>query len=296
MDWSIPSDVQQLLVDIDEFIERELKPLEEANPELFDHRREFTRTDVERGGIPTERWREMMAEARRRSIAAGFYKLPFPTTVGGSELSNLTMAVVREHLAKRGPGLHAELSHEASVVANQPIVLVLGEYGTDEQKRRYMEPLANGEIEIAFGLTEPDHGSDATWLETTAEKVDGGWVINGAKRWNSVMDVAAANLVFARTSGQVGKAAGISAFLVPGGHGRDGGRLLPLDLQHADRPRGDVAEGLLRAGRRDARRRGPRARLRAAVRAREPDPPGRLVARRGTVLHRRRDRSTRRSG
>ncbi len=217
MDWSIPSDVQQLLVDIDEFIERELKPLEEANPELFDHRREFTRTDVERGGIPTERWREMLAEGRRRSIAAGFYKLPFPEEAGGSELSNLAMAVVREHLAKRGPGLHAELSHEASVVANQPIVLVLSEYGTEEQKRSYMDPLANGEIEIAFGLTEPDHGSDATWLETTAEKVDGGWVINGAKRWNSVMDVAAVNLVFARTSGQVGKAAGISAFLVPAG-------------------------------------------------------------------------------
>ena len=66
MEWStIPDDVQQLLVDIDEFIERELKPLEEANPELFDHRREFTRTDVERGGIPTERWREMMATRGR---------------------------------------------------------------------------------------------------------------------------------------------------------------------------------------------------------------------------------------
>src|SRR4051812_27174676 len=218
MEWStIPEDVQQLLVDIDEFIEREIKPLEEENPDLFDHRREFTRTDVERGGIPTERWREMLAEARRRSIAAGLYKLPFPSDIGGGDLSNLAMAVVREHLAKRGPGLHAELSHEASVLANQPLVLVLHEYGTEEQKRDYMLPLSNGEIELAFGLTEPNHGSDATWLETTAEKVDGGWVINGMKRWNSVMDVAAANVVFARTSGQVGKAAGISAFLVLAG-------------------------------------------------------------------------------
>ena len=49
---------------IDEFIDRELKPLEEANPDLFDHRREFTRTDVERGGIPTVRWRELLATAR----------------------------------------------------------------------------------------------------------------------------------------------------------------------------------------------------------------------------------------
>jgi alkylation response protein AidB-like acyl-CoA dehydrogenase len=218
MEWStIPEDVQQLLVDIDEFIEREIKPLEEENPELFDHRREFTRTDVERGGIPTERWRDMLAEARRRSIAAGFYKLPFPSAIGGSDLSNFAMAVVREHLAKRGPGLHAELSHEASVVANQPLALVLHEYGTEEQKQQYLHPLINGEIELAFGLTEPNHGSDATWLETTARRDGDDWVIDGMKRWNSVMDVAAANVVFARTSGQVGKARGISAFLVPAG-------------------------------------------------------------------------------
>src|SRR6201991_1849884 len=156
MEWStIPEDVQQLLVDIDAFIERDIKPLEAANPDLFDHRREFTRTDVERGGIPTERWREMLAEARRRAIAAGLYKLPFPSAIGGSDLSNFTMAVVREHLAKRGPGLHAELSHEASVLANQPLALVLHEYGTEEQKRQYLDPLVNGDIYLAFGLTEP---------------------------------------------------------------------------------------------------------------------------------------------
>src|SRR5918997_5165134 len=218
MEWStIPENVQQLLADLDEFIEREIRPLEEANPELFDHRREFTRTDVERGGIPTERWREMLAEARRRAIAAGLYKLPFPSAIGGSDGSNFAMAVVREHLAKRGPGLHAELSHEASVVANQPLALVLHEYGTEEQKQQYLWPLINGEIELAFGLTEPNHGSDATWLETTARRDGDDWVIDGMKRWNSVMDVAAANVVFARTSGEDGKAKGITAFVIPRG-------------------------------------------------------------------------------
>jgi alkylation response protein AidB-like acyl-CoA dehydrogenase len=215
MEWSIPEDIQQLLRDIDDFIDREIKPLEEANPELFDHRREFARTDLERGGIPNERWREVLAEARRRSIAAGFYKYPFPAALGGQDGSNLAMAVIREHLARRGPGLHAELTHEASVVANEPLALVLHEYGTPEQKEQYLEPLVNGEIHLAFGLTEPGHGSDATWLETKAEKVDGGWVINGAKRFNSVMDVSAANVVFARTGGEHGKAEGISAFIIP---------------------------------------------------------------------------------
>ncbi|HWE09573.1 MAG TPA: acyl-CoA dehydrogenase family protein [Solirubrobacteraceae bacterium] len=215
MDWSIPADVIELLGSIDEFIERELEPLQRANPDLFDHRREFTRTDTERGGIPTERWRELLAQARRLAIDAGLYKYPFPAGVGGSDGSNLAMAIIREHLAQRGPGLHAELSHEASVVANEPLVLVLHEYGTPEQKERYLEPLADGRLAIAFALTEPGHGSDATWLQTRAERIDGGWELHGIKRFITGIDVAEAVLVFARTSGVDGKASGISAFLVP---------------------------------------------------------------------------------
>jgi acyl-CoA dehydrogenase len=216
VDWSIPAEVTELLSSIDAFIERELLPLQHANPDLFDHRREFARTDVERGGIPTRRWRELLDRARRLAIDAGFYRYPFPVALGGSEGSNLAMAIIREHLAHRGPGLHAELSHEASVVANEPLVLVLHEYGTPEQKRRYLAPLVNGRIAIAFALTEPGHGSDATWLESTATRAEdgSGWVLNGVKRYITGIDVADAVLVFARTSGADGKAQGISAFLV----------------------------------------------------------------------------------
>ncbi len=216
MDLTLPADVTELLASIDAFIERELVPLQTANPDLFDHRREFTRTDVERGGIPTERWRDMLAQARRLAIDAGFYRYPFPAELGGSGGSNLAMALIREHLAHRGPGLHAELTHEASVVANEPLVLVLHEYGTEEQKQRYLEPLVDGRIAIAFALTEPGHGSDATWLETTARRADddSGWVLDGVKRFITGIDVADAVLVFARTSGRDGKAQGITAFLV----------------------------------------------------------------------------------
>lgn len=215
MEWSIPEDVRELLASLDEFIERQLRPLEAANPELFDHRREFARTDTEHGGIPTERWRELMAQARRLAIEAGFYKYPFPAELGGSDGSNLAMAVIREHLAQRGPGLHAELSHEASAVANEPLVAVLHQYGTEEQKQRYLQPLVDGELALAFALTEPDHGSDATWLQTRANRVDGAWRIEGVKRFITGIDVAAAVVVFARTSGEDGKAQGISAFIVP---------------------------------------------------------------------------------
>ncbi|MBK0870359.1 acyl-CoA dehydrogenase family protein [Saccharopolyspora sp. HNM0986] len=215
MEWSVPVEIAGFIDELDAFITAEIKPLEVHNPEFFDHRREFSRTDVERGGIPTAQWRELMAEARRRADAAGFYRFPLPPALGGRDGSNVAMAAIREHLAWLGPGLHAELSHEASVVANLPLALVLHEFGTAEQRQEYLGPLVDGEIELAFGLTEPAHGSDATHLETTARKDGDSWVIDGAKRFNSVVDVATADLVFARTSGQDGKADGITAFLVP---------------------------------------------------------------------------------
>ena len=215
MDWSVPEDVTRFITALDEFIDTQIVPIEEANPDLFDHRREFTRTDVERGGIPTRRWREVMGQARTLADKAGFYRYPLPAALGGQDGTNVAMAVIREHLTHRGPGLHAELTHEASVVANLPLALVLLEYGTPEQKQEYLEPMVAGERHMAFALTEPDHGTDATWLETTATRDGDDWVISGRKRYNSGVDVADVDLVFARTSGQPGKAAGISAFLVP---------------------------------------------------------------------------------
>jgi acyl-CoA dehydrogenase len=215
VDFSIPADVTELLDSIDAFIDRELVPIQTANPEFFDHRREFSRTDIERGGVPSQRWHELLARARRLSIDAGFYQYPFPAELGGNDGSNLAMAIIREHLAHRGPGLHAELSHEASVVANEPLVLVLHEYGSPAQKREYLQPLVDGRVAIAFALTEPAHGSDATYLETRAQRIHGGWTISGVKRFITGIDVASAVLVFARTSGIDGKAQGITAFLIP---------------------------------------------------------------------------------
>lgn len=215
MDWSIPDDVTAFIAELDDFIDTQIKPIEEAHPEYFDHRREFTRTDLERGGIPTREWRELMHQARVLADKAGFYRYPFPEALGGRNGTNVAMAVIREHLAHRGPGLHAELSHEASMVANVPLALVLYEYGTAEQKDLYLERLCSGDMEMAFGLTEPNHGSDVTWLETRAVRDGDDWVITGAKRWNSVVDVSEIDLVFARTGGLDGKAEGISAFLVP---------------------------------------------------------------------------------
>lgn len=214
MDWSIPEDVTTFVQSLDEFIDREIKPLEEEHRQFFDHRREFHRTDWERDGFPAKAWREVLHEMRRRADAAGFFRYPLPTALGGQDGTNLAMAVIREHLLTRGSGLHFPHSDEASVVANLPVALVLHEFGTTEQKE-LIEPLIRGDTEIAFGLTEPNHGSDATYLETTATRDGDDWIINGEKRFNSLVDCSKYDIVFARTGGQDGKAEGISAFLVP---------------------------------------------------------------------------------
>lgn len=218
MDFEIPADVRDTLHTLDAFIAAEIRPLEEANPRFFDHRREHARTDWDRDGLPRKEWEDLLGEMRRRADKAGFYRYALPRKYGGRDGSNLAVTVIREHLAAKGLGLHADLQSESSVVGSFTMVQVFDAFGTEAQKAEYMEGMITGERRIAFGLTEPDHGSDATWLETTAVPDGrGGWIINGGKRFNSAVHTAYANLVFARTSGQQGEAEGISAFLVPMG-------------------------------------------------------------------------------
>jgi alkylation response protein AidB-like acyl-CoA dehydrogenase len=217
VNFDIPPELVAYLVELDEFIEREIKPLEEAddNIRFFDHRREHARTDWDRGGLPRPDWEALLREARRRADAAGHYRYPFPAEYGGRDGTNLGMAVIREHLARKGLGLHNDLQNEHSVVGNNVGLLLMLRYGSDEQRAAWVDDLATGDRGFAFGITEPAHGSDATHMETTAVRDGGEWVINGEKTWNTGVHTAQADLIFARSSGHAGDADGITAFLVP---------------------------------------------------------------------------------
>ncbi len=214
MDFELPSSIRAKLAELDAFIETDIKPLERENMQFFDHRREHARTDWERDGIPREEWNDLIAEMERRADRAGHLRYGLPVECGGQAASNLAIAAIREHLAAKGLGLHNDLQDESSIVGNYPIVPILAAYGTPEQKE-YIEGIITRRSHLAFALTEPDHGSDATWLETTARREGDDWIINGVKRFNSQVYRAKANLVFARTSGQAGDARGITAFIVP---------------------------------------------------------------------------------
>ena len=221
MDFALPAELTAYLAELDTFIEAEIKPLEQAddNIRFFDHRREWARTDFDAGGLPAHDWEELLREAQRRADAAGHWRFSAPKKYGGKDGSNLWMAVIREHFAAKGLGLHNDLQNEHSIVGNFPFVAMFEEFGTEDQKQEFILGGFERTRITAFGLTEPDHGSDATHMETRAvrETRDGvaGWRIDGEKMWITGMHVATHCALFVRTSGADGDAKGITCLLVP---------------------------------------------------------------------------------
>jgi acyl-CoA dehydrogenase len=219
--FDLPQDIIAYLAELDAFIEREIKPLEQADDNIryFDHRREWARTDWDKGGLPRHEWEALLWEMRRRADAAGHYRFAIPKRYGGQDGSNLAMAAIREHLAAKGLGLHNDLQNESSIVGNLVQVLMLADFGTPEQQARYIPDMLEGKALWSFGLTEEQHGSDATHMDTRAvpETRDGvpGYRIDGNKMWTTGLHVATAVMTFARTSGEDGKARGITCFIVP---------------------------------------------------------------------------------
>ncbi|KAK3111858.1 hypothetical protein LTR53_012469, partial [Teratosphaeriaceae sp. CCFEE 6253] len=146
MDFDVPPALVEYLARLDDFIEREITPLqfENDNNRFFDYRREHSRTDWDRGGLPREEWEELLGEAARRADKAGFFRFSLPKKYGGQNEesgrgSNLWMAVIREHMASKGLGLFNDLQNEHSVVGNFPDVIMVQHFGTEQQKKALIE-------------------------------------------------------------------------------------------------------------------------------------------------------------
>ncbi len=221
MDFSLPPELTAYLEELDAFVRDEIKPLEQQddNIRFFDHRREYARTDFENQGLPREEWEALLVEAKKRADAAGHWRFSAPKKYGGKDGSNLWMAVIREHFASQGLGLHNDLQNEHSIVGNFPFVEMFEQFGTKEQQEEFILGGFAMDRRVAFGLTEAGHGSDATHMETRAvrETRDGvaGWRIDGEKMWITGMHVATHCALFARTSGEPGSPKGITCLLVP---------------------------------------------------------------------------------
>lgn len=217
MDFAISAETQTFLDELDHFIETVIKPMEneDDNIRFFDHRREDARTDWDRNGLPNAEWEALLRRMRVAADEAGHYRYHLPERFGGQNGTNLTMSIVREHLARKGLGLHNDLQNESSIVGNLVTVLMMEKFGSEAQQAEWIPKMLAGQARIGFGLTEPTHGSDATWMETTAVRDGEEWIINGEKYWNTGLHHATHDYIFARTSGQPGEGRGITCFIVP---------------------------------------------------------------------------------
>jgi acyl-CoA dehydrogenase len=188
MDLALTTEQEEIRRLARDFAQREVKPRAEA----IDHRVEFP------------------ADLVAKAAELGLLGMLVPEPFGGAGLDHLSFALFIEEVAKFS-GSTAVILDVHSSVGTEPIVL----FGSEDQKRRWLPDLAQGRKLAAFALTEPEAGSDAAHLKTTAEHRGGTYVLNGSKIFITNAGEADSYIVMAATRPGSG-AAGVSAFVISG--------------------------------------------------------------------------------
>lgn len=173
--------------------------------------RQFAEEEIRPQAFLMDQNNEFPEEAIRKLGERGWMGLPYPAEYGGAGLDIMSYAIAVEELARVDGGAGVILSAHVSL-GSWPIFA----FGTEEQKQKYLVPLAKGEKIGAFGLTEPNAGSDAGGTETTAIDKGDHWVLNGGKIFITNAPKADTYVVFAVTTPDIGTR-GISAFIVEKG-------------------------------------------------------------------------------
>src|SRR6187431_87970 len=137
-------------------------------------------------------------EIMREMGALGLIGSTIPEEYGGAGLGYVAYGLIAREVEAVDSGYRSAMSVQSSLVMH-PIY----SYGSEAQRRRFLPKLASGEIIGCFGLTEPDHGSDPGSMVTRAEKVQGGYKLNGSKTWISNAPVADVAVVWAKLDGKI---------------------------------------------------------------------------------------------
>ncbi|TMK86815.1 MAG: acyl-CoA dehydrogenase, partial [Actinobacteria bacterium] len=199
---SIPDELLELRQTLRDFIDREIRPVEES------HRQEIQETAT------FESVKDERLKLRKRSAELGFWTLHMPEEVGGGGLSYLGQVLLHEEAYRHGLILAQFESIFPVVTGPTPVYVDC----TEAQREKYLYPLMAADKVTCFALTEPGAGSDATRIQTRATKADRGtWVINGRKHFITGGDSADFALVFAVTDPEKRAQGGITAFLVDAG-------------------------------------------------------------------------------
>ena len=173
--------------------------------------REFTESEVKPIAFMLDKNNEFPTEAIKKLGEMDLMGIPYPKEYGGAGLDALSYAIAVEELSRVDGGTGVILSAHVSL-GSYPIMA----FGTEEQKKKYLVPLAKGEKIGAFGLTEPNAGSDAGGTETTAVLEGDHYILNGEKIFITNAPKADTYIIFAVTTPDIGTK-GISAFIVEKG-------------------------------------------------------------------------------
>ncbi|NND66948.1 MAG: acyl-CoA/acyl-ACP dehydrogenase [Halioglobus sp.] len=152
--------------------------------------------------FPDEYWRNrdedghFPHEFHRAMAEGGWLGITMPEEFGGQNLGVSEAAMMMHAVGKGGGGMTAASTIQINLFGPHPILL----FGSDAQKERFLPPLVRGEDKVAFGVTEPNAGLDTTSITTYAEKVEGGWKVNGRKIWTTTGQVATKYLLLCRTT------------------------------------------------------------------------------------------------
>ena len=173
--------------------------------------RDFAQNDVAPTAVQRDIEGVFPTEIVKKMGELGFLGMMVDPQWGGAGMDAVSYVLAMEEISAVDASVGVVMS-----VNNSLVNWGLETYGTDEQKERWLKPLAQGEIHGAFCLSEPEAGSDATRQHTTAERTDGGWLLNGTKNWITNGTTAGTYLVMAQTDREL-KHKGITCFIIAAG-------------------------------------------------------------------------------
>jgi butyryl-CoA dehydrogenase len=170
---------------------------------------DFAQNEVAPGALERDKTHEFPHDLIQKMASLGLMGVPFPEDYGGSGGDTISYAIAVEEISRADGSLGLTLAAHTSLGA-APFYL----FGTDEQKKKYLPPLASGKTIGAFGLTEPHAGSDAGGTKTVAVRDNGGWAINGSKLYMTSGRIAGVMVITAKTDPNATGSKGITSFIV----------------------------------------------------------------------------------
>ena len=186
--------------------------LNEEDRLIMESAREYAQTKLEPRALEGNQQEVFHREIPREMGELGLLGATIPEEYGGAGVSHTAYGLIARELERVDSAYRSFASVQSSLVMHP-----IHKFGTEDQRRRFLPRLASAELIGCFGLTEPDHGSDPGGMKSTALRVDGGWILNGAKMWITNSPIADVAVVWAKAKEKKNEEGVIRGFLLEKG-------------------------------------------------------------------------------